>query len=307
MTDHLPDTIADTPADHLIRAHCYLNLPEPSLAFDRRDKLVACNRAAADLHGINPSDAPGLDLFLFFPPEASGDLARAVAACLADGGWQGELPILAAGYEVRTANVRMATVGDLVAVVYADVTDRGQSARTAHEAIRWAAMQEFALAALDDLPAPLPIWAEQVRRFAVGAAWAVESAIDRGAGRTVLVTGFGPVLTRVLEAFLERCEYLVVSADHPAEAIALTDRHRDRVRAAVLGPAATAVSVAQLHRVRPLLPVVAVGWEHRAATNLPCPVEPADLIRAVAEAVASDHENDVHVGESAEQPNFIRS
>lgn len=307
MAAYDPDTIADTPAEHLIRAHCYLNLPEPSLAFDRRDKLVACNRAAADLHGLDPADAAGLDLFTFFPPEAAHDLARAIAACQTDGGWQGELPVLAAGYRVRTADVRMAAVRDYVAVVYTDVTDRGPASRDAREAVRWAAVREMALAAVEEQPAPLPAWADQARRFAVGAAAAVESAIDRGVGRAVLVAGFGPVLRRVVGAFLERCDYRVVAAEHPSEAGELTARNRDRVRAAVLGPDADPRTVAALHRVRPLLPVVTLGWSHRAAAQLPYPAEPGDLIRAVAEAVAADQEHDSLVGDVDESPNFIVS
>ena len=307
MSDRNSDTIADEPVEHLIRAAGYFqNLPDPALAFDRGNKLAACNQAAADLHGVHPDDARGLDLFPLFPPEAAHDLARAVEATRTGGGWQGELPILGAGYRVRTADVRMAAVGEYVVMVYADVTDRGPAHAT-REAVRWEAIRDAAVATVESLAAPLPAWAEQVRRFAVGAAAAVESPIDHGVGRTVLVVGFGPLVRAVLEAFLERCAYHTVVADHPAEAVALLRRHRDRVRAVVLGPDAPANTLADLHRGRPLLPAVAVGADFRPATRLPYPAEPADLIRAVAEAVADDQRNDALAQVPVERPNFIHS
>jgi CheY-like chemotaxis protein len=312
MSDLGHDTITDVPVEQLIRAADFFqHLPEPALAFDGRNKLLACNRAAADLHGLRPADAAGSDLFPLFPPEAAHLLARAVEAVRTAGGWKGELPILAAGYHVRTADVRMAAIGECVVMVYEDVTDHG-AAHVTREAVRWSAIRDAALAAIESLPAPLPAWAEQVRRFAVGAAAAVDSPIDRGAGRTVLLVGFGPLVRTVLEAFLERCAYLTVAAEHPTEAVDLLRQHRDRVRAVVLGPNAPADALEDLHRTRPLLPAVAVGGDHPAATRLAYPAEPTALIRAVAEAVADDQLNDALtvstvVDQTVARPNFIVS
>lgn len=305
MSTHHDDTLTDVPVEHLLHAADYFeHLPQPAVVFNRRDKLVACNRAAADLHGIAAADVPGLDLFPFFPPEAADQLARGIHAARTGGGWQGELPILTAGYDVRTAQVKMAVIGEQMALLYTNVAARPQGRRVGREATRWAATRDLAVAVVDSLPAPEPEWAEQVRAFVVGSATAVESVIDHGVGRTVLVAGFHPVVRKVLEAFLERCDYLTVSADHPTEGSDLLVRHRERVRAVVLGPEADADTLDDLHRFRPLLPAVLVGWANESGVGLPYPAQPTALVRAVAEAVAADQEHDALTDE-VEIPNFI--
>ena len=305
MSTHHDDTLTDVPVEHLLHTADYFeHLPQPAVVFNRHDQVVACNRAAADLHGGTPADVVGRDVFLCVPPEAADQLARGIRAARTDGGWQGELPVLTAGYDVRTAQVKMAVIGEQTAMLYTDVAARPRGRRVGREATRWAAVRDLAVAVVDSLPAPQPEWAEQARALVVGSAAAVESVIDHGVGRTVLVAGFHPVVRKVLEAFLERCDYLTVSADHPAEAADLLVRHRERVRAAVLGPETDADTLDDLHRFRPLLPAVLVGWTNESGVGLSYPAQPPALVRAVAEAVASDEGLDVPADE-VEIPNFI--
>jgi PAS domain S-box-containing protein len=308
MNEHGHDTLSDVPVEQLIRAADYFQyLPGPVMAFDPQDILVACNRAAAHLHGCDSEEVIGSHLFLYFPPEAADALACAIEATRSNGAWQGQLPILAAGYTVRIADVRMVAVGGTVAMMYTDVTDHERTSQATREAIRWAAIRDTALAAIDSLTSPLPAWADQVRRFAAGSSSAFGSTIDQGAGSTVLVAGFGPMVRKVLEAFLERCDYLTVSAEYPQEAAELLRRHGNRIRAAVLGPETSSDTLHELRRYRPLLPAVTIGWERSIATALPYPVEPADLIRGVAEAVATDFWNESLVDEPVEQQEFMVS
>jgi hypothetical protein len=288
------ETLSDVPVDHLIQTDCFLNLPQPALAFDLQGQLVAYNRAAAVLHGIRPSDtAKGPSLAQFFPTDATFQLTRAIGAVRTRGEWRGILAITAADNVPRIAEFGLAKIGERIIATYTDVTDRALVPTEPREVTRWEAIRKNVKAFWMEMPSPMPQWVHDAIHFCSAAEPAFDSVIDQGAGRTVLLVGFGPVMQQILTAFLERCHYLTVEVEHPSYAKDVLAHHKDWVRTAVLGPNATPDTLADLHRVRPLLPVVTLGWESNEETNLPVAVPPTVFVRAVAEAVGTDHLNDV--------------
>lgn len=280
------DTLPDVSVSQLlVTSETFQQLPHPALAFDRAGRLALWNRAVIDFHGLNPDTVDGLDVCQLFPPEAADRLAAAVVHAR-ESGWQGVLPVLARGNEVRLAEVRMAVIGEQVVARYRDVTDREQARWKRRSARRWGIIHELAAAVVDELSSPRPAWAVQVRRLLTGAGAAFDSVIDQGAGRTVLVSGFHPPEQKVIAAFLDRCQYRTLVVEHPDETPERLDDHRGTVRAVVLGPLARPFVLTDLHAVHPHLPAVLVGWE-RGAGRLSYPVAAARLVRGVAEAVGA--------------------
>ncbi|MEO2091849.1 MAG: PAS domain S-box protein [Gemmataceae bacterium] len=280
------DTLPDVSVSQLlVTSETFQQLPHPALAFDRAGRLALWNKAVIAFHGLNPDTVGGLDVCQLFPPEAADRLAAAVVHAR-ESGWQGVLPVLASGNEVRMAEVRMAVIGEQVVARYRDVTDRERVRWNRRSARRWVILQDLAAAVVDELSSPRPVWAVQVRRLLTGAAVAFDSVIDQGAGRTVLVAGFHSPEQKVVAAFLDRCQYRTLVVDHAEEAAGLLDDHRGVVRAVVLGPLARPFVLSDLRADHPNLPAVLVGWE-RGAGRLPYPVAAARLVRGVAVAVGA--------------------
>lgn len=301
------DTWTDVPASQLIQTDCFHDLPQPALAFDGGGQLVAFNAAAATLRGIRVNETDGLCCGLFFPLEAAYPLARAIATVWSQGEWRGALSVVMADGATRTAMFGMVQIGDRIIATYSDPTEHEPNRSERREVVRWEAVRRNVVAFTLEMARPLPPWVVQAARFTERADEAFDSVIDQGAGRTVLLVGFGPVMQQILTAFLERCQYVAVGVDYPSQVLDTLKRHVDRVRTAVLGPNATPDTISELHRLRPLLPVVTVGWDSSADWDLPLTVEPSDFVRAVAESIAIDHLNDGGAGYGFDYPDFTIS
>ena len=300
------DTLADVPISDLIRAECFHHLPQPALVFDPSGRLLECNRAAAELHGVRPNAEGGLHIEMFFPPDVVTQLTIAIGTVRSKGDWRGILTITTAGNVHRTAQFGLAEIAGQIIATYVDVTNRSYEKQERREETRWIDVSNNIRAIVrESIPAPAP-WAIQAAKFVDGASEAFESIIDRGSGRTVLISGFGPVMHQVLEAFLGRCQYLTVGAELPLVADALS-QNIEYVRTAILGPNASEDTVFAVRRLRPLLPVVTVGWEGRSTTTRPVSVEPKDFVRAVAESVGEDHLNDTLAECGFDFPDFTIS
>ncbi|OWK39174.1 PAS domain-containing protein [Fimbriiglobus ruber] len=278
-------------------------LPEAVIAFDTRDQIVAWNRAAEALYRIPATDALGQSVLLFVPHKGLRQFTRASEAVRRSGSWSGELlATTAAGDSTFTVEARWAVAGPagIVVAVHTDATEQRRLADLARRADRWAAVRRVCAATIDSLvaaPADEAVAGvrENLHRFVTGADPETRAGIYRGTGDWVLVGTDEPVVRELIRAVLDAAGYNVIAvADRFAAARAIAD-HRDQFRAAVLGFGDDTVAAArEIHRILPLLPVVAPGVDpveldsHLGplATALACPFDPLELIRAVAEAVA---------------------
>ncbi len=254
--------------------------PDAILAFDPLDRIVAWNPAAERLYLMPGEQAVGQSVWLLVPRKKSRPWARAVEAVRTAGHWAGELVTLAANGAVRAVDARWAVADDgVIVAAHSDAGDRRQQDSLARRGERWAAVRAVAGAAADALPPAAGPARDLLARAGHGADPVANGAIYHGAGAWVLVAAADPLARELARALLDAAGYTVAAAADPAEAGRQAAALRDRLRAAAVGfgPDTPAVT-RELHRYRPLLPVVPADG----------PLDPAALLREVAEAVGRD-------------------
>ena len=253
--------------------------PDPVLAFDQFDKVVAWNPAAERVYGLPAPQALGTSVWMLVPRKNQRPFARACEAVRRDGHWAGELVTLAASDAVRLVDARWSgTPGGTTVAVHTEVGDRRTEDGRDRRADRWAAARALAAAAADSLPAAAGPARDLLARTGRGPDPAADP-VFHGAGAWVLVAVADPLPREVARAVLDAAGYTVLAAADRSAANRQAAANREKVRAAVVGfgPDTPAVGTA-LQRYRALLPVVPL---------LPG-FDPAGLLERVAEAVGRD-------------------
>ncbi len=253
--------------------------PDPMLAFDTQDRVVAWNPAAERVYLLPTADALHTSIWMLVPRKRQRPFARALEAVRQDGQWSGELLTLAANGSIRQVEARWAAMPDGVVVgIHVEVGERRRQEVRDRRASRWATARALAAAAADSLPAAAGPVRELLARTGRGADPTVDP-VYHGNGAWVLVLAIDPLVRELSKALLDAVGYTVVVANNRSAAGQIVDANRDKLRAAVLEPATdTPAVVRELHRYRAMLPVV----------SLPPIFEPTDLLREVAEAVGQD-------------------
>lgn len=281
--------------DEVASGTAFDTLPIAVWVFDTRDRIVGWNRAAGDLYGLATEYAVGQSVLLFIPHRDLVQFTRACEAVRQTGAWAGDLITQTAIGQVRQVEARWAAGPDgTVIAVHTDITERLALLSRQQRSARWQATRRLAAAVAAEHLGRLDL-----RQFAADPD-PTANPVVQVPGEWVLVAIEGAVVRELTAAALDAVGYHVIAAADLYDSIRKLKLHHDRVRTAVLGfgPANSAVAD-ELRRVRPMLPVIAIGpnssdqTDAVALTHIPTPPDPGELLCSVAVAVAGDRLNDV--------------
>ena len=277
-------------------------VPEALVVFDRQDKIQGWNRAAQKLFRFTTSDAIGLSFLLFIPPRHQLSYTQACDATRQFGSWGGELKMDTALNNPLQVDAKWSYISetDVIIGMFTDVSKLRQEQELMRQSSEWKIASQLMKSLLSSLAGKDPETVHrQLKNFLQNTEPLNRFSLFRGNGEHVLLVMQDALQRDFTRALLDATGYRPFIASDRYHAAEIAREFPHRMTATVVDYARDTCQVmTAIRRWQPLMPIISIGdSEGEPFAILGEPMDPLELLQAVAEAVADSNLRDETLGE----------